>query len=67
MKKLSQEQQIKVETAKEAVTKLQESQEVIYADLTKEIGWDNDWLYDYIFNCSAEDEYTIKVRGEIFE
>ena len=67
MKKLSQDQQIKVETAKEAVTKLQEAQEAIYTDLTKEIGWDNDWLYDYIFNCSAEDEYAIKVRGEIFE
>ena len=67
MKKLNQEQQTKVETAKEAVIKLQEAQEIIYSDLTKEIGWDNDWLYDYMFNCSAEDEYSIKVRGEIFE
>lgn len=67
MKKLSKEQQAKVETAKEAVAKLQEAQENIYADLTKEIDWDNDWLYDYIFNCSTEDEYSIRVRGEIFE
>lgn len=67
MKKLNQEQQTKVETAKKAVIKLQEAQETIYADLCKEIGWDNDWLYDYIYNCSTEDEYSIKVRGEIFE
>jgi hypothetical protein len=67
MKKLNQEQQTKVETERAAVIKLQEAQENIYADLTKEIGWDNDWLYDYIFNCSEEDEYAIKVRGEIFE
>lgn len=67
MKKLNQEQQTKVETAKKAVVELQKAQENIYGDLTREIGWDNDWLYDYIFNCSVEDEYSIKVRGEIFE
>ena len=67
MKKLNQEQQTKVETERAAVIKLQEAQEIIYSDLTKEIGWDNDWLYDYMFNCSEEDEYAIKVRGEIFE
>jgi hypothetical protein len=67
MKKLNQEQQTKVETARAAVIKLQEAQEIIYSDLTKEIGWDNDWLYDYMFNCSTEDEYTFKVRSEIYE
>jgi hypothetical protein len=67
MKKLNQEQQTKVETARAAVIKLQEAQEIIYSDLTKEIGWDNDWLYDYMFNCSTEDEYTLKVRSEIYE
>lgn len=67
MKKLNKEQQAKVETAKQAVTKLQEEQNSIYSQLTAEIGWDNDWLYDYIFNCSAEDEYSSKVRGEIFD
>ena len=67
MKKLNQEQQAKVETAREAVIKLQQAQELIYSELTEELGWDNDWLYDYMFNCSAEDEYTLKVKGEIFE
>jgi hypothetical protein len=67
MKKLNKEQQTKVEAAREAVIKLQEAQELIYSELTDEIGWDNDWLYDYIFNCSSEDEYTTKVRREIFE
>ena len=67
MKKLNQEQQAKVETAREAVFKLQQAQELIYSELTEELGWDNDWLYDYMFNCSTEDEYTLKVKGEIFE
>jgi hypothetical protein len=56
-----------VETAKEAVTKLQEAQTIIYSQLVNEIGWDNDWLYDYIFNCSTENNYTTKVREEIFD
>jgi hypothetical protein len=56
-----------VETAKEAVTKLQEVQTIIYSQLVNEIGWDNDWLYDYMFNCSSENEYTTNVRREIFE
>jgi hypothetical protein len=47
MKKLNQEQQTKVETARAAVIKLQEAQEIIYSDLTKEIGWDLD------FKCKA--------------
>jgi hypothetical protein len=67
MKKLNKEQQTKVETAKGTVTKLQEAQNLVYSQLVDEIGWDNDWLYDYIFNCSAEDEYSHKVRGEIFD
>ena len=67
MKKLNQEQQAKVEIARKAVIQLQQAQEIIYSDLTKEIGWDNDWLYDYMFNCSTEDEYTLKVRSEIYE
>jgi hypothetical protein len=67
MKKLNQEQQAKVETAREAIIKLQQAQELIYSELTEELGWDNDWLYDYLFNCSTEDEYTLNVKGEIFE
>ncbi|MEN9512540.1 MAG: hypothetical protein RJB16_300 [Bacteroidota bacterium] len=69
MKKLNQIQQLKVETAKEAIVKLQEAEEIIYSNLVNEIGEDNDWLYDYIFNCStfADDAYTNRVKNEIFE
>jgi hypothetical protein len=67
MKKLNQEQQAKVETAREAVIKLQQAQELIYSELTEELGWDNDWIYDYIFNCAEENEYTNIVRNQIFE
>jgi hypothetical protein len=69
MKKLNQQQQLKVEAAKEAITKLQEAEEIIYNNLIEEIGEDNDWLYDYIFNCSSfkDDQYTLRVKNEIFE
>ena len=68
MKKLNQIQQLKVETAKEAIVKLQEAEEIIYSNLVDEIGEDNDWLYDYIFNCaSSDDSYTLRVKNEIFE
>lgn len=69
MKKLNQQQQQKVETAKEAIVKLQQAEEIIYNNLVEEIGEDNDWLYDYIFNCVSEDNdaYTLRVKNEIFE
>jgi hypothetical protein len=68
MKKLNQIQQLKVETAKEAIVKLQQAEEIIYSNLVDEIGEDNDWLYDYVFNCVSDDDaYTLRVKGEIFE
>lgn len=67
MKKLSETQRQRVETAKEAITKLQEAEAIIYSDLIKEVDLDNDWLYDYIFNCATEDDYSAMVRKEIFE
>ena len=67
MKKLNEIQRQRVETAKEAITKLQEAEAIIYSDLIKEVDLDNDWLYDYIFNCATEDDYSAMVRKEIFE
>jgi hypothetical protein len=69
MKKLNQTQQLKVETAKSAISKLQEAEAIIYSNLVEEIGEDNDWLYDYIFNCVSDnaDDYTLRVKNEIFE
>jgi hypothetical protein len=67
MKKLNQTQQLKVETAKEAISKLQEAEAIIYSKLIEEVDLDNDWLYDYVFNCATEDDYSAMVRREIFE
>jgi len=69
MKKLNQQQQQKVETAKEAIDRLQKAEEFIYNNLVEEIGEDSDWLYDYIFNCVSDDndDYTQRVKSEIFE
>jgi hypothetical protein len=67
MNKLNKEQQEKLETARQAVIKLQKKQSVIYDSLTDDLGQDNDWIYDYIFNCTDENEYTNTVRNQIFE
>lgn len=67
MNKLNKEQQEKLETARQAVIKLQKEQSVIYDSLTDDLGQDNDWIYDYIFNCTDENEYTNTVRNQIFE
>lgn len=67
MKKLNKTQQSKVEIARESIRKLHEVESIIYSNLVTEIEDDNDWIYDYVFNCTEEDAYTIKVRGEIFE
>ena len=67
MKKLSQSLQEKVETARAAIKQLQDAEAIIYNKLVEEVDLDNDWLYDYIFNCAEEDDYSAMVRKEIFE
>lgn len=67
MKKLNQALQEKVETARAAIKQLQDAEAIIYNNLVEEVDLDNDWLYDYIFNCAEEDDYSVMVRKEIFE
>jgi hypothetical protein len=67
MNKLNQQHQEKLEIARQSVIELQKQQTIIYDNLTEEIGEDNDWIYDYIFNCDEENEYTNIVRNQIFE
>lgn len=66
-KKLNKDDQAKVETARQSIIQLQEAQALLYSHLIDDLGQDSDWMHDYIFNCSTEDAYTLKVRGEIFE
>jgi hypothetical protein len=67
MNKLNQQHQEKLEIARQSVIELQKQQTIIYDNLTEEIGEDNDWIFDYIFNCAEESEYTNTVRNQIFE
>jgi hypothetical protein len=67
MNELNKDQQEKLEIARQAVIELQKQQTIIYDNLTEEIGEDNDWIFDYIFNCAEESEYTNTVRNQIFE
>lgn len=67
MKKLNKQQQERVEQAREAIKHLQEAEAIIYNNLADELELDSDWLYDYVFNCAVEDNYSARVRSEIFE
>jgi len=67
MKKLNQTQQELVENARAQIKHLQETESIIYESLVNKIGLDNNWLYDYVFNCQIEDNYSEMVKGEIFE
>jgi hypothetical protein len=67
MNKLNQQHQEKLEIARQSIIELQKQETIIYDNLTEEIGEDNDWIYDYIFNCAEENEYTNTVRNQIFE
>lgn len=69
MKKLNEDEQVKVEIAKEAIIQLREAQDIIYANLVEEVGVDTEWLFDYIFNCDTNDndDYTTMVRNNIFK
>jgi hypothetical protein len=67
MKKLDQTQQEKVETARTSIKHLQDTELIIYDNLVNEIEVDDDWLYDYVFNCAVEDEYSEMVKIKIFE
>ena len=67
MNKLNQQHQEKLEIARQSVIELQKQETIIYDNLTEEIGEDNDWIYDYIFNCAEENEYTNIVRNQIFK
>jgi hypothetical protein len=67
MNKLNQQQQEKLEIARQSIIKLQKQETIIYDNLTEEIGEDNDWIFDYVFNCAEESEYTNTVRNQIFE
>jgi hypothetical protein len=69
MNKLNEDERVRVEISKEAISKLREAEDLIYANLVKEVGIDNNWLYDYIFNCDTNDndEYTTMVRNNIFK
>lgn len=67
MNRLNKEQREKIEIARQAIIKLQKEESAIYDNVTEQIGKDNDWIYDYLFNCSEENEYTNIVRNQIFE
>ena len=69
MKKLNEDEQVKVEIAKEAIIQLREAQDIIYANLVEEVGVDTEWLFDYIYNINSADgeEFTSFVKSKLFK
>lgn len=67
MKKLNAKEKREVENAKAEITHLHEKADDIYNTLIATIYQDNDWIYDYVFNTSVEDEYCKLVREKIFK
>ena len=71
MKKLNKDQRAKIESTKEAIVKFQEAQTFLYNHIVTELNSegceDSDWLHDYVFNCTTDDEYTSMVRDKLFE
>ena len=62
MKKLTEEQKKWIEAAKESLIYLKNQQDCVYAKLVNDLGFDNDWLFDYIFNCEGNDDYSSFVK-----
>lgn len=67
MKKLNQTQRNLVEECRIKVAELMQLQNEAYDTLCEQIEFESDWIYDYIFNCAEENEYTNTVRNQIFE
>jgi hypothetical protein len=53
-----------VERARIQIRELQHSQNQVYEKLVENLGWDNDYLFDYLFNCSESDEDYTKLCQE---
>jgi hypothetical protein len=53
-----------VERARIQIHELQHSQNQVYEKLVENLGWDNDYLFDYLFNCSESDEDYAKLCRE---
>jgi hypothetical protein len=69
MKKLTQEQIAKIETARSAISDLNKLQESVYTKLCEECGLDeeNSWLFDYLFNdYGGGDSYSQMVKSNLY-
>ena len=66
MNKLTEEQKKWIEAAKESLISLKDQQDCVYANLVNDLGFDNDWLFDYIFNCEDNDDYSKFVKLELY-
>ena len=55
-----------VEFCRKEIIKLSKAQSAVYNQMTEIVGNDDDYLWDYCFNCEEEDEYTQRIRKEIY-
>lgn len=56
-----------IESARREIRMLSNHQDSVYQDLIRRANLkDDDYLWDYVFNCHGEDEYTERMRKEIY-
>lgn len=70
MNKLNQEQKMKVDELRNLIFNWSKIQNELYNDLCKEVDHDSDWLYDYVFNSSIDnenDDYKKLIEEKLFE
>jgi hypothetical protein len=58
-----------IENAKEQIQLLTEQQDQIFKDVLKQCEVDEEWLWEYLFNCTANDNspYVQMVLSKIYK
>jgi hypothetical protein len=66
MNQLNGTQKKIIEDAKNYIKSFQIVQDLVYENLVKILELDNDWLFDYIYNCEEADDYTSFIKSKLY-
>jgi hypothetical protein len=68
MKKLNKLQQPLVDSYREKIAHHAKIEEELYQELVEKVGYDSNWLFDYIFNNTPDDNcgYSQMVQDNLF-
>jgi len=66
MNQLNEAQKKLIEDTKDSIKSFQIAQDSVYESLVKILGLDNDWLFDYIYNCEEADDYASFIKSKLY-